>query len=223
MCGRYTLFTDFESLIDRFDIEYSMEEDLFMPSYNIAPSHQVVSIINDGNKNRLGKLRWGLIPGWAKDEKVSYKMINARSETVDQKPSYRNAFIKRRCLIPMDSFYEWKKHDSGKIPMRIKMKSDEVFAVAGLWESWNAPDGRTIHSCTILTTEANSLVSDIHDRMPVILRPEDEKVWLNTKIQEKETLKRLLVPYDASFMEAYAVSSDVNSPKNNHIGLLNSL
>lgn len=129
MCGRFTLFTDFESLIDRFDIVYSMEEDLFMPSYNIAPSQQVVSIINDGNKNRLGRLRWGLVPGWAKDEKISYKMINARSETVDQKPSYRNAFIKRRCLIPMDSFYEWKKHDSGKIPMRIKMKSDEVFAV----------------------------------------------------------------------------------------------
>ncbi|GGA29263.1 SOS response-associated peptidase [Psychrobacillus lasiicapitis] len=223
MCGRYTLFTDFESLLERFDIEYSMEEDLFIPSYNIAPSQQVVSIINDGKKNRLGKLRWGLIPGWAKDEKVSYKMINARSETVEQKPSFCNAFTKRRCLIPMDSFFEWKKHDSSKIPMRIKLKTDEVFAVAGLWESWKSPEGKTIHSCTILTTEANSLVSDIHDRMPVILRPEDEKVWLNTELQEKETLKRLLVPYDASVMEAYAVSSEVNSPKNNHEGLLNSL
>ncbi|WP_445677877.1 SOS response-associated peptidase [Psychrobacillus sp. FSL K6-2365] len=164
-----------------------------------------------------------LIPGWAKDEKIRYKMINARSETVDEKPSFRQAFARRRCVIAMDSFYEWKVTPTGKVPMRIKMKSDEVFGVAGLWEKWVAPNGENIHSCTILTTEANSLVSDIHDRMPVILRHEDEKVWLNPELQTKETLKRLLVPYDATFMDAYAVSSDVNSPKNNYKGLLNSL
>ena len=140
----------------------------------------------------------------AKEEKIGYKMINARSET-DEKPSYRQAFLKRRCLIPMNSFYEWKITPEGKLPMRIKMKSDEVFGVAGLWETWNAPDGKAVHSCTILTTEANSLVTDIHDRIPVILKCGNEHEWLNPLIQEKGLLKSLLVPFEASLMEAYTV------------------
>lgn len=164
-----------------------------------------------------------LIPGWAKDEKIGYKMINARSETVESKPSYRHAFLKKRCIIPMDSFYEWKVQTDGKVPMRIKLRSDEVFGAAGLWESWKNPNGQTIHSCTILTTEANSIVKDIHDRMPVILTKENEKEWLNPSLQEKEILKSMLIPFDAALMEAYPVSSEVNSPKKNHIGLLNSL
>ncbi|MEI4770623.1 SOS response-associated peptidase [Psychrobacillus sp. FJAT-51614] len=223
MCGRYTLFTNYEQLIDRFDIAISMEEEFYTPSFNIAPSQQVVAIINDGKNNRMGPLKWGLVPPFAKDEKIGYKMINARSETVDEKPSFRQAFLKRRCLIPMDSFYEWKTNSDGKVPMRIKMKSDEVFTVAGLWEIWKAPNGKKTYTCTLLTTEANTLMKDIHHRMPVILKRENEKEWLDSSLQDKEELKSLLVAYDASLMEAFPVSSEVNSPKNNHIGLLNSL
>lgn len=223
MCGRFTLFADYDEILERFDVDVAFDEENYFPNFNVAPSQSIISIINDGNSNRLGSLRWGLIPGWAKDEKVGYKMINARSETVNEKPSYRHAFLKKRCIIPMDSFYEWKVKENGKVPMRIKMKSDEIFGVAGLWEAWKNSNGQTIHSCTILTTEANSLVKDIHDRMPVIFTRKNEKKWLNPSLQEKETLKSMLVPFDAALMDAYPVSSEVNSPKNNHIGLLNSL
>lgn len=149
--------------------------------------------------------------------------MNPRSETVESKPSSLHAFLKKRCIIVMDSFYEWKVQTDGKVPMRLKMKSHEVFGAAGLWESWKNPNGQTIHSCTILTTEANSLVQEVHDRMPVILTLENEKEWLNPSLQDKEVLKSMLLPFDATLMEAYPVSSEVNSPKNNHIGLLNSL
>lgn len=223
MCGRFTLFTDYEQILERFDVDVAFDEENYFPNFNVAPSQSVISIINDGSSNRLGTLRWGLLPSWAESEKIGYKLINARSETVDSKPSYRHAFLKKRCIIPMDSFYEWKVQTDGKVPMRIKMKSDEVFGAAGLWESWKHPNGQTIHSCTILTTEANSLVHEIHDRMPVILTRENEKEWLNPALQDKEILKSMLLPFDATLMEAYAVSSEVNSPKNNHIGLLNSL
>ena len=146
----------------------------------------------------MGLLRFGLIPSWSKDEKTGFNMINARSETVDTKPSYRQAFLKRRCLIPMDSFYEWKTTPAGKVPIRIKMKSDEIFAVAGLWETWKAPNGNNIHSCTLLTTEPNSLMVDIHNRMPVILKRENESDWLDPSIQDRDLLKSLLVPYGCS-------------------------
>ncbi|MFB5087652.1 SOS response-associated peptidase [Psychrobacillus sp. PGGUH221] len=222
MCGRYTLFTNYEQLMDRFDVAVAMDEKFYIPSFNIAPSQQVVAIIHDGKSNRMGQLKWGLVPSWSKDEKIGYKMINARAETVDEKPSFRQAFLKRRCLIPMNSFYEWKTTTSGKVPMLIKMKSDELFTVAGLWEMWKAPDGKSIYTCTLLTTEANTLMEDIHHRMPVILKQENEKNWLDS-LQNIDELKSMLVPYDASLMEAFPVSIEVNSPKNNHIGLLNSL
>ncbi|KQL35123.1 SOS response-associated peptidase [Psychrobacillus sp. FJAT-21963] len=222
MCGRYTLFTNYEQLMDRFDVAVAMDEEFYAPSFNIAPSQQVVAIIHDGKSNRMGQLKWGLVPSWSKDEKIGYKMINARAETVDEKPSFRQAFLKRRCLIPMNSFYEWKTTTSGKVPMLIKMKSDELFTVAGLWEMWKAPDGKSIYTCTLLTTEANTLMEDIHHRMPVIFKQENEKNWLDS-LQNIDELKSMLVPYDASLMEVFPVSSEVNSPKNNHIGLLNSL
>ncbi|MEK5149072.1 SOS response-associated peptidase [Psychrobacillus sp. FSL K6-4615] len=223
MCGRFTLFTDYVQILERFDVDVAFAEENYSPSFNVAPSQSVISIINDGSSNRLGGLLWGLIPSWSKSEKIGYKLINARSETVESKPSFRHAFLKKRCIIVMDSFYEWVVGPDGKTPMRIKMKDDGMFGAAGLWESWKNPNGQTIHSCTILTTEANTLVKDIHDRMPVILTRENEKEWLNPSLQDKETLKSMLVPFDAALMEVYPVSSEVNSPKNNHIGLLNSL
>lgn len=216
VCGRYSLFTDYTVLINRFNIEETaVDEDEYTPSYNVAPSQQIIAVINDGHKNRLGTLRWGLIPPWAKDEKIGSKMINARSETVAEKPSFRKAFKKKRCLVVADSFYEWQRKDDGKIPMRIKLRNGEPFAFAALWESWKAPDGKTVNTCSILTTEANPLMKSIHDRMPVILTKEEEGIWLDPNMEDAETLKALLKPYKADEMEAYRVSEEVNSPKNN--------
>ncbi|MCM3743692.1 SOS response-associated peptidase [Sporosarcina luteola] len=220
MCGRFTLFAPYYEIIDRFDIESAFSESDYIPSYNIAPSQQVVAVINDGRKNRLGHLRWGLIPPWAKDEKIGYKMINARAETVAEKPSFRKAFQKQRCILPADSFYEWQKKDGEKIPMRIRLKNDELFAIAGLWESWKSPDGQVIHTCTAITTAPNELMKPIHDRMPVILNREDEAAWLDPRNDDMDFLGNMLRSFDEKQMDAYSVSSAVNSPKNNEANLI---
>ncbi|MBB6444951.1 SOS response-associated peptidase [Bacillus benzoevorans] len=221
MCGRFTLLADFNTIIDRFEIEAAIAEELYHPSFNIAPSHSILAVINDGSKNRLGYLRWGLVPSWAEDEKIGYKMINARAETLAQKPSFRDAYQKRRCVVLADSFYEWKRHeDNAKTPMRIKLKSDELFAMAGIWERWKSPKGNTLFTCTIITTSPNELMKDIHDRMPVILQREDEKIWLDPSIQDTNRLNQLLKPFPQEWLEAYEVSSLVNSPKNNSPSLI---
>lgn len=221
MCGRFTLFADYNEIINRFDIEAAIQEDLYLPSFNIAPSNSVLSVINDGQKNRLGYLKWGLIPPWAKDEKIGYKLINARAETIADKPSFRDAYQKRRCIIIADSFYEWKRHQKQmKTPMRIKLKSSELFAMAGLWERWKSPEGKLVFTCTVITTEPNELMKDIHDRMPVILKPEDENIWLNNSNSDFSRLNELLKPLPADLMEAYEVSNLVNSPKNNSPNLI---
>jgi putative SOS response-associated peptidase YedK len=221
MCGRFTLTATVDQLIDRFDIEFFLQEEAYNPSYNVAPSQSVLAVINDGARNKMGFLRWGLIPPWAKDMSIGYKMINARAETLIDKPSFQNAYKKKRCLIVADSFYEWKRIDSKtKIPMRIKLKSNELFSMAGLWENWKSPDGKSIYSCSVITTSPNELVQDIHDRMPVILKPEDEKYWLDPSITDTTKLNPLLKPLDHDLMEAYEVSPLVNSPKNNSIKLI---
>ncbi|MFS0824092.1 SOS response-associated peptidase [Bacillus sp. 1P02SD] len=221
MCGRFTLFAEFDDILNRFDIEATIEQNLYIPSFNIAPSHSVLSVINDGRRNRLGYLRWGFVPSWAKDEKIGYKMINARAETITEKPSFRQAFRQRRCLVIADSFYEWKKGtDKSKTPMRIKLKSDELFAMAGIWERWQSPDGNALFSCSIITTTPNELMKDIHDRMPVILRKEDEKLWLNPSFDDISMVTDLLKPLAAEEMEAYEVSALVNSPRNNSPNLI---
>lgn len=219
MCGRYSLFADFREIEERFG-EATFEEDEYEESYNIAPSQMVLSVINDGVKNRLGYLKWGLVPSWAKDSKVGFKMINARAETVHEKPSFREAFKKKRCLIVADSFYEWKRTEDQKVPMRIKMKNNELFAMAGLWESWKSPSGELVHTCTILTTEPNDLMSTIHDRMPVILKQADEQKWLNPAVKTIDDLKPFLIPLENGLLEAYEVSDKVNSPKNNDSDLI---
>ncbi|MEY8757573.1 SOS response-associated peptidase [Peribacillus frigoritolerans] len=219
MCGRFTLFTDIEEIKERFDIQGSFDEE-YQFSYNIAPSQSVLSVINDGVRNRLGYLRWGLIPFWAKDEKAGYKMINARAETIAEKASFRNAYKKKRCLIIADSFYEWKKTPERKIPMRIKLKNHAPFGMAGLWESWKSPEGISIYSCSIITTVPNELMTSIHDRMPVILKPEDEKDWLNPSINDPAYLQQYLKSFDSEQMEAFEVSTGVNSTKNNSPNLI---
>ncbi|SIR99740.1 Putative SOS response-associated peptidase YedK [Peribacillus simplex] len=219
MCGRFTLFTDIEDIKDRFGIQGSFDEE-YQFSYNIAPSHSVLSVINDGTRNRLGYLRWGLIPFWAKDEKVGYKMINARAETIAEKTSFKNAYKKKRCLIIADSFYEWKKTPERKIPMRIKLKNHAPFGMAGIWESWKSPEGLSIYSCSVITTVPNELMKSIHDRMPVILKPEDEKDWLNPSINDPAYLQQYLKSFDSEQMEAFEVSTDVNSTKKNSPNLI---
>ncbi|MEH7223814.1 SOS response-associated peptidase [Bacillus sp. JJ1566] len=224
MCGRFTLFAEFEDILNRFDIETTIEQDLYIPSFNIAPSHSVLSVINDGKRNRLGYLRWGFVPSWAKDEKIGYKMINARAETLAEKPSFRQAFKSRRCLVIADSFYEWKKGpDKSKTPIRIKLKSDELFAMAGIWERWKSPDGNSLFSCSIITTTPNEIMKDIHDRMPVILQKKDEKKWLDPSLDDVSNVSHLLKPFDGIEMEAFEVSALVNSPRNNSPNLIQKL
>lgn len=220
MCGRFTLTASIEEIADRFDTIFSFLEDDYGPSYNVAPSQSVLAIINDGQVNKAGYLRWGLIPPWSKDMSIGYKMINAKAETLHEKPSFRNAFQKKRCLIIADSFYEWKRNGKEKTPMRIRLKSEELFAMAGIWEQWKSPTGESIFSCSVITTEANSLVKPIHDRMPVILKRENESVWLDRTVTAPEILRPLLIPYEENMMETYEVSSLVNSPKNNTIELI---
>lgn len=221
MCGRFTLTASIDQILDRFDIQAFLDEENYLPSFNIAPSQLVLAVINDGTSNRMGFLKWGLIPPWAKDMSIGHKMINARAETLTEKPSFQKPFQKKRCLIIADSFYEWKRNDDKtKTPMRIKLKDDNLFAMAGLWDKWKSPEGQTVFSCSVITTAPNELMKDIHDRMPVILKPEDEHTWLDPSIMDPNFLKRFLGPFDKEQMEAYEVSSLVNSPKNNTIDLI---
>jgi len=221
MCGRFTLTATLEEIMNRFDIQAFLDQGDYAPSYNMAPSQSVLAVINDGKSNRLGFLRWGLVPPWANDTSLGNKMINARAETISEKPSFRNAFKKKRCLVIADSFYEWKRNENKtKTPMRIKLKSDELFAMAGIWEGWQSPDGKRLYTCSIITTGPNELMKDIHDRMPVILKREDESSWLNPNTTDPVSLNALLVPFDENEMVSYEVSSLVNSPNNNSIELI---
>ena len=213
MCGRYSLIVSYDMVEDRFKIVGGVQMPL-APRYNIAPTQEVLVVTNDGMANRAEMMKWGLIPSWAKDPAIGNRMINARAETLAEKPSFRTALRKRRCLIPADGFYEWRKDGKRRIPMRITLKSGEPFAFAGLWEGWKNPEGQWIHSCTIITTEPNDVMSPIHNRMPVILPRESEAVWLDTRSTDGASLTELLTPYTASEMDAYEVSVLVNSPQN---------
>ena len=213
MCGRFTLTVDAHQIREAFPW-ISVEEDI-QPRYNIAPSQPLAVVPNDG-KSRLDYFVWGLIPSWAKDPAIGNRMINARGETVDQKPSFRAAFRRRRCLIMADGFFEWKKvpGQRAKTPTYIKMKDGKPFAFAGLWENWQAPDGSTILSCTIITTEPNDLIKDIHNRMPVILPENAYANWLQPGESEAEQLKPLLIPFASDELTAFPVSTLVNNPAN---------
>jgi len=186
------------------------------PRYNIAPSQQVaaVRLAKDSNDRELVRVTWGLVPFWAKDRKIGYKMINAKCETVAQKPAFRAAFRDRRCLVPANGFFEWKRDSGRKQPYFIHLSGEGLVAFAGLWERWTAPEGDVLESCTILTTCANKLVSSIHDRMPVIVDPADFALWLDRSVKNAEQLTRLFEPYPAEQMTKRAVSTRVNSPSN---------
>jgi len=212
MCGRYTLQVSPEELAKQFVVE---DSPLFKPRYNIAPTQNVpvVRLKPDTAKRELVLLRWGLIPSWAKDPKIAYSTINAKAETVAEKPAFRSAFRKRRCLIPATGFYEWQQEGKQKQPMYIRLRDHRPFAFAGLWEHWEPKEGEPIESCTIVTTDANAFMLPIHNRMPVILASQDYDQWLDPTVQTN-SLQAILKPYAAEEMEAYAVSKIVNNPRN---------
>lgn len=170
----------------------------------------------ESNKREFQRLRWGLIPSWAKDPAIASKLINARAETLAEKPSFRSAFKQRRCLVVADGFFEWQKQQGKKQPFYFRLQHSQPFGFAGLWEKWRTPAGEEITSCTIVTTAANELLQPIHDRMPVILAPQDYDLWLDPQEQKPQALQHLLSPYPASQMTAYPVSTLVNSPKHNN-------
>jgi len=210
MCGRYTLSTPAGRLAEEFQLDRTVE---IPPSYNVAPTQQVAAVLEDEGGRHLEMLRWGLVPSWADDPDIGARMINARSETAPEKPSFRRAFRGRRCLIVADGFYEWKREDGGKQPYYFRMQDGRPFAFAGLWESWDKGDG-TLRTCAILTTRANSVLEEIHDRMPVILPHDAYNAWLDPDA-DREELGELMIPYPGADLETYPVSRFVNSPRNN--------
>ncbi len=217
MCGRFALISDTETLIDTFGVapETLTAMPPSLPRYNVAPTQPITAIrLNPTSKKReLTFFQWGLIPSWANDIKMGSRMINARGETVAEKPSFRTAFKRRRCIIPADGFYEWQKLGSHKQPMYIHPTNNTLFALAGLWEMWRSPDGDSIQSCTIITTTPNELMAPIHDRMPVILEPEDFDMWLDPGDRPEQGL-HLIRPFPSEKMAAYPVSAFVNKPIN---------
>jgi putative SOS response-associated peptidase YedK len=180
------------------------------PRYNIAPT-QNVAVVTENSPRALEMMRWGLVPSWAKDVSIGSKMLNARAETLAEKPSFRSALMRKRCIIPADGFYEWKKQGKKKQPMCIHRKDDELFGFAGLWSEWTSPDGSPLRTCTIITCAANSVMEPLHDRMPAILRPEDEAAWLNASETSAGALLALLSPYPEYEIEAFPVSPVVKS------------
>ncbi|PYE49280.1 SOS response-associated peptidase [Paenibacillus barcinonensis] len=220
MCGRFTITDSLNEIMERYmaSIADGFE---YRPNYNAAPMQYIPTIIagKDGN-NKLGALRWGLVPSWAKDDKIGSKMINARAETLTEKPAFKRLISSKRCIIPTNGFYEWKKEGSNKRPMRILMKDDSIFSLAGLYDTWTDQDGNKLSTCTIITTEPNELMEDIHNRMPVILHPDDEAEWLGRDNNDVQSLLSLLKPYNAFEMRAYEVPKEVGNVRNNNEELL---
>jgi len=213
MCGRFTLTVDPADLQDAFP-EFTFPGQ-FAPRYNIAPTQPVLVIPNDGASS-ADFFVWGLIPSWAKDPAIGARMINARAETLAEKPSFRSAYRYRRCLILSDGFYEWRAQVGSKVkvPHYIFLKSGRPFAFAGLWEDWHSPDGSQVKSTTIITTQPNELIARLHNRMPVILPPDTYARWLEPAPRQPTDMQGLLAPYPAEAMSAHPVSTLVNSPVN---------
>ncbi len=210
MCGRYTLTVNASVLAELFEIEPPTE---LQPRYNIAPTQQVPIIRSDEEGIReWAAVRWGLIPFWAEDETICNRLINARAETAADKPSFRAAFRRRRCLVPADGFFEWVRTGGAKQPHHIRFADRRPFAFAGLWERWSSKDGDAVESCTILTTSPNELIAELHDRMPVLLPPGRFGDWLASGPLSPDTAEAILVPHPADGMEAVPVGTRVNSP-----------
>ncbi len=211
MCGRFYLDVQQDELKRHFNLESVPE---LISRYNIAPSQDIAAVHVGDNGRELKMLHWGLIPFWAKDEKISYRTINARAETIETKPSFRAAFKCRRCLIPATGFFEWKAEKGGKQPYCINPMNGTLFAFAGLYEHWKGGAGKAIDSCSIIVTDANQTIRPIHDRMPVILSPANHEAWLDPDTKDPEVLKPLLRPWPDDELELYPVSKRVSNPRN---------
>lgn len=217
MCGRYTLHQKVQSLKEHYNVKhvpYSLKD-----NYNVAPGQFMPVVINETNQVELKVMKWGLVPFWAKDPKIGYKLINARDDTIFSKPMWRNLILKQRCLIPADGFYEWQKVSvSGKDqkqPFYIKPKQTDLFSFAGVWAAWKDAEGVELTTYSIITTSPNKEMASIHNRMPVILHQADEASWLEPSVQTKENLEHFLRPYEDDSLEMYEVSRDVNVVRNN--------
>ena len=221
MCGRASLTKQEKELESRFDASFYQEDIVRynpLPNFNVAPSHYV-PVLTDQDPDHFHPFRWGLVPFWAKDHKIGYRMINARIETADEKPAFRQAFAKRRCIIPFDGFYEWKKCPDGqKQPYWIHCPDNDIFTIAGLWETWRQPDGETLYSFTLITRPPNELMTLVHDRMPAILPRHRERDWLDPDLPVDKA-KQLILDLDP-VLEAVPVSSRVGNVRNNDEALL---
>jgi putative SOS response-associated peptidase YedK len=212
MCGRFTRGESIDVIAEEFGIGEILTD--LQPSFNIAPTQNIVAVVNDGEK-KLVTMRWGLVPSWAKDLSIGSKMINARAETLTEKASFKNLIRKRRCLIVADGFYEWKAQGGEKTPYYIQLKTPKLFAFAGLYDRWLSPEVGELTTCTIITTEANEFMQRLHHRMPVILTDAEREAWLDTSLEDKADILEVLKPYDSQAFKAHAVSKQVNSPTNN--------
>jgi putative SOS response-associated peptidase YedK len=221
MCGRFAFYSPREAITELFNVEFPLELE---PRFNISPTQYVVALRQQENEAQgvtiePALLRWGLIPSWAKDPRVGNRMINARAETVDTKPSFRAAFKRRRCIVLADGFFEWRRTDDGKTPYYISMKNRQPFAMAALWEHWRGGDS-VIESCAIITTVANRMMTKLHDRMPVVLSTENTRQWIDTANSSREALLSLLVPADDNSLQYWEVSRSVNNSRNEGPGLI---
>lgn len=221
MCGRFVQVSPFHVIAETFDVgEGPME---LHPSYNVSPGQSILAVIRRAGEasNRLVRFRWGLIPSWSKDPAVGNRMINARAETVAEKPGFRNAFRKRRCLVAADGFYEWRRSGKTRTPFYVRLGTGGPMGFAGLYETWVSPGGETLQTCTIITTQANRLLEAIHDRMPVIVPGDRQARWLDPAFQDAGPLLEWLEPYPPGEMEMYEVSRAVNFPQNDSPELIN--
>lgn len=221
MCGRSSLTKTEKELEQRFRATF-YTEDLErynpLPNFNVAPTH-MHPVITQEEPQIIHLFRWGLIPFWAKDMKIGSKMINARIEGIEEKPAFRQAFHKRRCIVPFDGYYEWQKTAEGKIPFRIQVKEVEIFTIAGLYEHWKSPEGKQINSFTLITREADPTIRHLHDRQPMVLLPEQEQLWLDASIPTKDLIHEL-DPMPGSHFKWYRVSDRVNKVSENDAGLV---
>lgn len=212
MCGRFTNSAKAQDVEREFKVG-RVNLKVFAPRYNIAPSQMIAAVLETQGTRAVEELRWGLVPAWAKDDAIGDKLINARAETLAEKPSFKNAFRARRCIIPASGFYEWQKGKSGSQPFYFYLKDRDVFGFAGLWEEWTDKEtGEVVETCTIITTAANDVLKPVHHRMPVILKAADYDQWLDEKEKNTDRLQPLLAPYPAAEMAAHAVGKAVNVP-----------
>jgi putative SOS response-associated peptidase YedK len=220
MCGRFTASFEFREIKVRFRLQNDLP--LLARRYNIAPLQEVPVIIQNGGVNQLKRMRWGLVPSWAPDRSIANRMINARAETISEKPSFRRLLERQRCLIPADGFYEWRREGNHKVPVWVHLKKKEPFAFAGLWDLWRDVEGETLHTFTISTTVPNALLRRIHNRMPVIFDPLQGRQWLDPRLSTRNAdIAAVLGPFPSELMESYDVSPLVNKPEFDSLDCIN--